>query len=293
MVALVMPTPSRQETMRGILYSLLAFLLFSVGNALSKWLVVRYSVIEIVAFRAVISLVPCLLLIAATGGTRLFRTSRIGGHAVRALLSFMAMTTIVYAFRLIPLADAVAVTFSAPLFITLLSAVTLGETIGGHRWAALFLGFAGVLVILQPGSGVLAGGAVFALASAMFGAVATISVRRLSLTEPSATIVFYQTSIVAVIAAAALPFLWVTPDWSDFGLLVLIGLVAGVGQYFWTESCRLAHASAVAPIFYTQILWSTALGFLIWNDLPTGDTLIGGAIVIASTFYIFYREASR
>lgn len=292
-----MPVPSREEVRAGIFYMLAAVFVFSVINALVKWESARYPLDEVVFFRCAFSLLPAFALIARFGGGRLLRTRRLGEHVGRGVLQFISMMCIFAAFGVMPLADAVAITFSAPLFLTILSIPLLGERVGRHRWAAVLVGFLGVLVMVRAGGGFGGGlastGALLALASAAIGANVTIAVRRMTLTEASPTLVAYQALVTTVLSAALLPFAWRTPDWRDGLLMAAIGLCSGIGQFWWTQAFRFAPAAVAAPFSYLTMVWSLGLGYLFWGDEPSSMLIVGAVIVAASGLYILYRETVR
>lgn len=293
MASFTMPTPTRSEIRRGIGWIIGAVFVFAVVNALVKWQVATYPVGQVVFFRCWFALVPVAFLVASHGGLASLRTHRPWAHVSRALVQFVSMFSIFIAFKLMPLADAVAISFSAPLFMTLLSIPLLGERVGIHRWSAVLIGFAGVLFMVQPGPGILETGAVFALANAALSAAITIALRRMSATESSTTIVAWQLATTAVVSALLLPFGWITPTWSDAATMALTGLGAGVGQYMWTQAFRFAPAAVAAPFTYTAMIWAMGLGFLIWGDLPTASLIAGSLVVASSGLYILYRETIR
>jgi drug/metabolite transporter (DMT)-like permease len=289
-----MPVPSREQVRAGIFYMVSAVFVFSLINAVVKWEAARYPVNEVVFFRCAFSLLPVLVLVAGGGGARLLRTRRFGEHLSRGALQFVSMIAVFAAFAMMPLANAVAITFSAPLFLTMLSIPMLGERVSGHRWAAVLAGFAGVLLMVGPGAGFGKGlastGALLALASTAIGANVTIAVRRMTLTEASTTLVAYQTLIATGLSALLLPFAWVTPDWRDTLLMAGTGICAGIGQYWWTQAFRFAPAAVAAPFNYLAMIWSVVLGYLIWGDEPRWSLLGGVAVVVASGLYMLYRE---
>lgn len=293
MTGFVMPAPTREEVRRGILYVVASIFVFALTNALIKWLVVRYSVVEVIVFRSAFALVPCLYLIATHGGILALRTKRLHQHISRSLLQFVSMMCIFTAFGLMPLADATAITFASPLFLTILSIPLLGEQVGIYRWSAVIVGFIGVLIMVQPGPSILQSGALFPLANALINACVTIAIRRMTLTEASTTLVFYQTLVTGVFGLLLLPFFWVTPDLVDLALFSATGLLSGIAQFWWMQGCRFVPASVAAPFSYTSMIWSLALGYLIWSDVPSAAVLAGAAIVIASGLYILYRETVR
>ena len=174
----------------------------------------------------------------------------------------------------------------------LLSVPLLGERVGLRRWSAVFVGFIGVLVIVNPSSDVLSPGALAALGGALGFAIAMIVVRKLSKTDSVACISFWFTATGTVIGALLIArFGWVTPSWTDLMLLCLVGLIGGIGQQVMTYVFRYGESSVVAPMEYTAMIWVTLIGYVVWQEVPDLRTLLGVAIVIASGLYILYREA--
>jgi drug/metabolite transporter (DMT)-like permease len=288
-----MPTPSPEEVRRGIAYVITSVFIFSVVNAAVKWLVATYPVTEVVFFRCVFALVPCVVLVMTHGGLASLRTRRLRDHALRAGSQFLSMVFIFIAFGMMPLADAVAIQFASPLFLTVLSIFLLGERVGIHRWSAVLVGFAGVLVMVQPGPGMFASGALFALGNALISASVTIAMRRMSLTESSTTLVAWQGLVTSLLSVCLLPFGWVTPGAFDLALLIGVGAFSGVGQFCWTQGFRYAPAAVAAPFSYMSMIWALAFGFALWGDVPTVTLLAGGVVVAGSGLYILYRETVR
>jgi drug/metabolite transporter (DMT)-like permease len=288
-----MPTPSPEEVRRGIAYVIASVFIFALANALLKWLVADYPVTEVIFFRCLFGLLPCGVLVLTHGGVAALRTNRIKEHGLRACSQFLGMVCIFTAFRMMPLADAVAIQFASPLFLTVLSIFLLGERVGIHRWSAVLVGFAGVLVMVQPGPNMLQSGAIFALGNALISASVTVAMRRMSLTESSTVLVVYQGLFTAVLGLCLLPFGWVTPSWLAFVLMGAAGILSGVGQFCWTQAFRFAPAAVAAPFSYMSMIWALGLGFVLWGDVPTLALLSGGVVVAGSGLYILYRETVR
>jgi drug/metabolite transporter (DMT)-like permease len=292
-----MPVPSREEVRRGIYFMISSVLAFSLINAGVKWETARYPLGEIIFLRCVFSLIPCVVLLATNGGWRLLRTQRLREHIGRGVMQFISIVSIFAAFAVMPLADAVAITFSAPLFLTMLSIPMLGERVGRHRWAAVLVGFFGVLLMVATqdgfGSGFVSTGALLALLSAAISASVTIAVRRMTLTEATPTLVTYQALMTLVLSAALLPLGWVTPYWDDLLLLAGVGICSGIGQYWWTQAFRLAPAAVAAPFSYLAMVWALGLGYLVWGDVPSSSLVAGALVVAGSGLYILYRETVR
>ena len=265
-------------------------MLLATMDALLKWMVERYPVLQIVFLRNVIALLPVAVHIWQGPGWRAMRTNRLPALLGRSLLSLIATALLILALGRMQLAEATAVLFVAPLFVTALSMPLLAEHVGIHRWAAVLLGFAGVMIMIRPGAGVLGFGAVLALGSALFYALTMIAIRYLARTESTAAIVGYNQIGIAVVTGAFMPIQWVTPTLIDTALFVALGLLAGFGQLALTKACRLAPVSVLAPFDYTTMLWAVLLGYWIWGELPDVFVIVGVVIVAASGIYIVRRE---
>src|SRR5258707_3841825 len=215
---------------KAIAYSLSAIICLSVLDALVKWLAADYAITQIAFLRYIVGIVLALGLAARHGGLGQLRTRRPFGHALRSILNIVTMLTFYAALARLPLADVIAIAFAAPPFMTGLSVPMLGERVRPRRWAALSVGFVGVIVTLRPfGDGFNPVG-LLALASALFYALMLITSRQLSATESSITILFYYSIGVIVVTAAAMPWQWITPTWSDAALFLAGGTVGGIGR---------------------------------------------------------------
>ena len=283
--------PTAVQNARGAAHMLAGVLLFSIMDAMVKWLVAAYLVHQIVFFRTVFALLPCLYFIARSGGLATLRTRRPLVHVVRGLIGLAAMGCYFYAFALMDLADAKAILFSAPLFMTVLAIPLLGEKVGIYRWSAVLVGFLGVMVIVKPTGDMLQVGAIAAIGGAVLYALAVITVRHLSATDSAASITFYFTLTGALAGTAMVAaFGWVTPPPADLALLACVGIIGGVGQYSLTQAFRYAEAAAIAPLEYLSMVGALILGYLVWNDIPSLDVFAGIALVVASGLFILYRE---
>ncbi len=276
----------------GIVLMLLAIALFSVMDAMVKWLGQTYPTMQIMFFRSVFALVPLAFLIGQMGGfAAALKVNDKKGHVIRCFTGLAALSIFFYCFAHMKLADVVAISFAAPLFITALSVPILGEQVGKRRWTACLVGFAGVLVMVNPGASLFGEMALLALLGTVFYSLAIIYVRKLSKTETNASIVFYFTVTCIVVSGAVLPFQWVTPSLFDWALLIAVGLVGGMAQIVITQAFRLAEVSQVMPLEYTHMIWAVGFGYVIWAEFPSASTWLGVAIVTASGLYIIYREA--
>lgn len=271
-----------------------AILLLSCMDALIKWLSAGYPTVQIGFFRVAFALIPIAFLIIGTGGgLTSLRTQRPFQHIARGTIGCGAGLSFFTAFAHMPLADAYAIAFAAPLIITALSVPFLGETVGWRRWSAVLVGFLGVLIILRPvgaASSMLGFGAVMAVTGTVLYSVAIVLTRQMVNTETNAAIVTYQTLTAMVLIGAFLPWVFIMPTGSDWLLLVGVGILGGSATVAMTQSFRMAQISILAPFEYTAMVWGVLFGVTLWGDLPDRWIWVGTAIVVASGLYILHRE---
>jgi drug/metabolite transporter (DMT)-like permease len=281
------------HVVRGITFMIGATVMFAISNALSKWVVAIYPVGEVMFSRSLTSLIVCSAFMLPVTGLSVFATKRTRDHIARGVSQSISQTFTVLAFSMMPLAGAIAINFSAPLFSGLISVLWLKERAGAARWGALLAGFVGVLIVVKPGADSFQLGALFALANAvMYGSV-TVAVRGMSKTESANTLLMWQMVTLAVFHSFLLVFgfRWPTPQHTM--LLVASGVANAAAQYLWTKALHAAPATAVSPFYYFLLVWSLALGFLVWGDVPTVSLLVGSGIVVASGLFLLCREAQR
>ena len=281
----------------GILLINVAVVIFTAMDAVIKGVSEIFPTGQLVFFRNLFAFAPILIFMANQGGISL-RTRHLGGHLLRGLFGVSAMYCYFLSYRLLPLSEAIALGLSGPIFLTILSIPFLGEKVGIRRWSACIVGFVGVLIMTRPGAGVWQAAALVPLLAAVFYALAMISIRKLTGTERSGTIVFYFTvfatcaGLVTAPLGAVWPELaWVWPaDLSLWAIVILIGLMGGCGQILITIAFRCAPVSVVAPFDYMALVYGFILGFMFFAELPDAYLIIGGAIVVMSGIYIVHRE---
>ncbi len=256
---------------------------------------------QIVFFRSFFAMVPILILLAWTGEIRTaFQTQRPGRHIVRGVVGVSSMALGFFALTRLPLPEAIVLNYAQPLLVVVISALVLGETVRIFRWTAVAVGFVGVLIITWPkltlfGSAEGMGsdealGVVAALAAAAISAVAILQVRSLVATDRSSTIVIWFSLTSSVAGLLSMPFGWAPlSGWQVF-VLVMAGICGGIAQIMMTEAYRYASVATVAPFEYSSILFGLVVGYLLFADVPTVHTLVGGAIVVASGLFIIWRE---
>jgi drug/metabolite transporter (DMT)-like permease len=289
----------------GILFKIASAFCFTVMAALIRWIGDDVPSGEIVFARSAFALVPILIWLWVQGQLGAVRTARPGGHLVRSSIGALAMFCMFSGLARISLPDATMIHYANPLMTVVLAAVILREPLRVPRLAAVFLGLAGVGIMLWPhfnegaSPGMAAGdvralhGALFALGGAFFTACAMIQIRRLVQTETTASVVVYFSLFASLFGLMTLPFGWVWPDPATALALVAIGFLGGIGQVFLTSGYRYAEASVIAPFEYTTLVWALSIGWIAFGDLPDGFGLIGGLVVIASGFPVIRDERAR
>lgn len=284
----------------GILLKIGSVLGFTVMAACVKAGAAVVPITEVCFFRAFFAVLTIIAFLAWRGELPVaLYTSNPWGHLWRGLLGLTAMGLNFAAIAYLPLPDAIALGYAAPLFLTILAALLLGETVRAFRWTAVLIGLGGVLIMLWPRLSFLKGeagtstesvGAICALVGAMAVALGSVVVSRLVIGERSSTVVFYFSLICSVGFLLTAPFGWRMPDTVTLAILILSGLLGGVSQLMVTQSYRYADTSAVAPFEYTSMLFGIALGFLLFGDVPTLPMLLGSSIVITAGLIVIWRE---
>jgi drug/metabolite transporter (DMT)-like permease len=288
------PTQRADNVLLGIAFMIAATVLFAATAALAKWLAATYPVGEVMFFRSFCSLVVCSAFVLPFNGLSVFATARPRDHLVRGLSQSVSQTFTVLAVSMMPLAGAIAINFSAPLWSALLSVLWLREGAGMARWMALLTGFVGVLVVTHPGADSLQIGALFALGNAILYGTVTVAVRGMTATESTATLLMWQMVTMAVLHSLLLLFGFRVPTYLDAAMLVLGGVANAAGQFLWTKALLLAPATAVSPFYYLMLVWALVIGYVVWGDVPTAALLVGSGIVVGcGLFLIWYEARSR
>jgi drug/metabolite transporter (DMT)-like permease len=276
---------------RGIVMMILATILFASASAASKWLIGPYPVGEVLFLRSLSSFIAAAAAIFPVAGLSVYATRKPRDHVLRGLSQSVSQLSLLLAFSLMPLAGAIAISFSAPLFAALVSIFWLKERAGLVRGSALLIGFAGVLIVTNPGANSLTLGALFALVNAiMYGSV-TVAVRGMARTESANTLVIWQLTVLTVVHSFLLFFGWRWPTPFDAALLFGTGFTNAIGQWCWTKALHLAPAAAVTPFYYLMLVWAMAIGFGVWGEVPSISLVVGSVIVVATGLFLFLREA--
>ncbi|MEM8811760.1 MAG: DMT family transporter [Pseudomonadota bacterium] len=282
---------------KGILFKVASAFVFTVMVTLVKVLSERIPTGEILFARNFFALIPVFAMVAWRQEWHLaFKTNQPVAHLSRGILGVSSMFLWFGALAVLPLHDATAISYAAPLFTVALAAIVLGERVRIYRWSAVIVGFAGILLVLSPHLGTsdfdqgMGLAALACLASAVLMALTMITIRKLTETERTTTIVVYFSVLSTILSLFTIPFGWVMPSAEDAVLLVIVGLCGGAGQILLTQAYRYAEASTIAPFDYTTMIWVLLFGFIIFADVPTFPVIVGSIIVMGAGLFVIYRE---
>jgi drug/metabolite transporter (DMT)-like permease len=284
------PTPS---TLLGIYAKLGSLVLFATLDALVKWLGDSYGAFQLMFFRSIVAMVPIYVLVRSAGGVHSIRSSRPLLQSARILTGFGSLLGFFYVFPRMPLVDAYAISFAAPLFIVALSVPLLREPVGWRRWVAVAVGFVGVIVMLEPWSISIHWLSLVVLLATFSYSLSTVLTRLVSRYDHDAATVFWF-----CLAASTISLVGAIPDWkwpaaADWFWLCSLGIIGGIGQILVTRALRLAPTSVLAPFDYSSIVFAMLYGYLWFHESPTPAVWYGLPLVIGSGLYILHRERIR
>ena len=283
------PTPPPRDNLRGILWMALFTLCMSAMHAAVRHVSGDLHPFEIAFFRLLFGFVIVLPWFIKLGWAPL-KTRRFGLMSLRGVLNLTCMMAFFFALSITPLAEVTALMFSAPIFATVLAMAVFGERAGARRWTAIAFGFAGTLVVLQPGFGTIGLGPVLVLFAAFGWGICMVIIKSLGKTESSVTIITYMSLVMTPLSLIPALWVWQWPtDWQWVWLLV-IGLLGGAGQMSMTEALRAAETHAVAPVDFLKLIWISVIAFLAFGEVPGPYTWIGGVMIFGATAFIAWRE---
>ena len=262
---------------------------FSSMDVIVKW-TSDYPIGQVMFFRGLFGMLPIIFLIPNERFKNFYITKRPGLHLKRCCSGLIALAAIFLALRNLPLATVTSISFAAPIFTTLLSIFFLSERVGAYRWAAVFVGFIGVLVITQPGFSSLNIYYLFPIIFCIGMSYVAITIRQLSTTEPVWLISFFFSFAITLAGIISIPYGWIRPSLIDFFLLCTIGILGGTANLLLSQSYKLSEVSLVTPLKYLGLIFAIIFGYLIWDEIPTIKTLMGASLVIISSIIIFRRE---
>lgn len=278
--------------LKAIALTVSATVLFGTSDTISKYLSGSLPIVEFLWIRYVLFMAMSAILVYRAP-VRSVRPRNPRFQIARGLCIVGSSILFVYGVRQMTMSQATTISFLSPLLITILSIPLLGEVVGVRRWAAVGAGMVGMLIVVRPGVGGFQPAALFGVASSFFWALALIITRKISSSDAPQTTMFWSAAIGTSILTAMLPFQAVWPTPKQFLLSLVLGVLASSGQWMVILAHRIAPASVLAPFFYSQLLWVTGLGFLVFGNLPDQWTMTGAGIIIASGLYTAHRERVR
>jgi drug/metabolite transporter (DMT)-like permease len=281
---------STDNPVRGALLVSGAALMFASMGGLIRVVSAQMPNEQVVFFRNLFGLLVLVPILWQRGGRIELKTAHPGLHLVRSLFGLAAMYCFFYALSILPLADAVLLNFTAPLFIPFVAILWLGEGVGGRLWAAIVIGFSGVLLILKPGSGLYGGAALIGLASGAFAAVAMVSLRKLSATEPPLRVVVYYGVICTLVSCVPILLSWRAVEPRLLLMLAAAGSFATMGQYLLSRGYGCAPAAQIAPFTYTSVVFAAVYGWLFWQELPGWMSAAGTLLVVIAGVLAMRRQ---
>jgi drug/metabolite transporter (DMT)-like permease len=274
--------------LRGITFLILGGLFLTLADTVAKWLTVDTPTGEIIFGRGV-STLPCILFLVIRAGPRSLQLNNPRGTLERAAVAVVFTFFLMASLRELPIAEVIAILYASPLILAAIAPTMLRETVGMHRWIAILIAFAGVLVMMRPGAEGLYWVALLPLAAAGTSAFRDVLTRRVAGTETSLAIQFYTTLAMIIFGGVTVVFGWRVLPWSDVGLLALCGVLQFVGQYFFIDAFRYASATTLAPFRYAMLVWALIVGFIVWGDVPDAWAIVGTLLIAGGGLYAIYR----
>ncbi|MCC7046224.1 MAG: DMT family transporter [Alphaproteobacteria bacterium] len=293
MSAASFPSARTDEPLHGILLMIASMAVFSAVDCTSKFLAASYHPVMVTWGRQAIQILLLAPIVLWAGPARSLRSAAQGQQILRGLLLIGSTVCFISGLARLPLAEASAIGFVSPMFTTALSIPLLGEKVGVRRWAAMLVGFAGALVVIRPGTAAFDPAALFPVASAAFWAFALIVTRRMSRRDTALTTLVYASVVGLVAASFPLPWYWSMPDPGAVALMAIMGMMSLTGHYLLVTAFERGMVSILAPFSYSQMIWATVFGYLVFDSLPDAWTGVGAAIIIASGIYVWHRERVR
>ena len=278
------------NTKSGPFYFLISVIFFSVMEILVKFLSSSYPIGELVFFRGFFGLLPIIFIMPKKNFFQNFKTKKIKLHIFRTITGCFALISIFFSLKYLPLADAISITFAAPIFATIFSIFFLKEIVGKKRWFAVLIGFLGILIILKPGTSLFSIYSIFPILFCVGFAASASLIRILSKTDKNYLISFYYTAGLTLVSLFLDPLSWKIPLFKDCLLLISIGIIGSLGNIIITEAYRKSEISLITPIKYLNLIFAIVFGYFLFNEVPEYSTLIGSVFIIVSTVIIFIRE---
>lgn len=288
------PAALRGSRLKGIALICVTFLMFGCLDSTAKYLNQFMDPLQTTWARYLSGFVLAVILSNPLARPGLLRTRRLGLQIVRSMLMLGSTLFNFLAVKYLQLDQTTSIGFATPFMVAVLSGPLLGEWVGWRRWVAISIGFCGVLLVARPGFGGIHPAALWSVAAVLCYGFYFIATRIVSRTDSSQTTLFYSHIVGVIVMTLAVPFVWSMPQsWFLIALMIMIGALGTVGHYLLIIAHRMAPPSVLAPFMYSQLIWVIAIGYMVFDDIPSGWTLAGAAVVIASGLYLLHRERVR
>lgn len=281
------------SSVRGILCMLGGALSLTINDAMAKYLTQSYPVGQVMALRGLSIIMLLIAFLFFMNNLKALKIFSWKGHLLRA--GAMAGSTFLFitGLSLLPITDAIAIAFVAPILTTILGVIILRESVSWKRWVAIFVGFFGVIIILQPTSDAFKIAAIAPMGAAAFGAARDVITRAISGSENSLSILFTSMLMITIAGFLACPLGWSEVKPSHIWIFITSSLLVGLAQYLMIEAFRLGEVALISPFKYSSLLWATLIGLVIWDDLPSKHVVLGAFILILSGIYLLRNEVTN
>ena len=268
-------------------------LALTINDAMAKYLTQSYPVGQVMALRGLSILILLIVFLFFINNLKALKINSWKGHLLRAGTMTGSTVFFVTGLSFLPLANAIAIAFIAPVLTTILGIVVLKETVSWQRWTAIIIGFCGVLIIVQPTSDAFKLAALAPLGAAAFGAARDVITRAISISENSISILFSSMLMVALAGFFTYPLGWNSLQLDHIWIFIVSGLLVGLAQYLMIEAFRLGKVAVISPFKYSSLLWAILIGLLVWNDFPSKYVILGAIILILSGIYLLRDEVNN
>ena len=276
---------------KGAYCMIIGSLLLTSQDAITKWMTSSYHAGEILFYRGIFTFLPIIFLVLWAGDIKLLKTRSFKSTLLRAVLGSATSVFVVLSFAFLPLATALAIIFLSPILLTALSVPFLGERVGWRRWCAVFVGFCGVLLIIQPGQGGVWIYFLIPLFTALLVTMRDIVTRRMKGGDTSLSILFYSMLVAVLTGGISLPiFGYSLPNWSDIGLFAAAGIMVSFSHLLIIQALLFAPGATVAPFKYLSLVYAAGIGYVVWGDIPNLGKIIGAVLVVLAGLFILHRE---
>ena len=281
------------SSLRGILCMLGGALSLTINDAMAKYLTQSYPVGQVMALRGLSIILFLITFLFFMNNLQALKIFSWKGHLLRAGAMTGSTFFFITGLSLLPITDAIAIAFVAPILTTILGVIILREAVSWKRWAAIFVGFLGVIIILQPTSDAFKIAAIAPMGAAAFGAARDVITRAMSGSENSLSILFTSMLMITIAGFLTYPLGWSAVKPSHIWIFITSSLLVGLAQYLMIEAFRLGEVALISPFKYSSLLWATLIGLVIWNDLPSKHVVLGAFILILSGIYLLRNEVTN